>query len=167
MASLKLSEAAIRAGATEKSFARGRELFRRGAVSRAAIQGRTLSGVCEGSGSPFYRVRAELDEGGVRSASCTCPYDFGGYCKHVIALLLSYAHEHESFAVRKELAELLSELSREQLLALLTKLVGEQPGLYVLIEAALAAPSVSGSGKTAPSRRRGVDVEVYRRRVSW
>lgn len=45
MASLKLSEVTIRAGATEKSFAGGRELFRRGAVSRAAIQGRTLSGV--------------------------------------------------------------------------------------------------------------------------
>jgi uncharacterized Zn finger protein len=166
MASLKLSEAAIRAGATEKSFARGRELFRRGAVSRAAVQGRTLSCVCEGSESPFYRVRAELDEGGIRSASCTCPYDFGGYCKHVIALLLSYAHEPESFAARKEPAELLSDLNREQLLALLTKLVGEQPDLYELIEAALIAPSVSGSGKTAPSRRREVDVEVYRRRVS-
>jgi uncharacterized Zn finger protein len=166
MASLKLSEAAIRAGATEKSFARGRELFRRVAVSRAAIQGRALSGVCEGSDSPFYRVRAELDEGGVRSASCTCPYDFGGYCKHVIALLLSYAHEPESFAVRKEPAELLSELSREQLLALLTKLVGEQPDLYELIEAALAAPSVSSRGKTASSKPREVDVEIYRRRVS-
>jgi uncharacterized Zn finger protein len=166
MASLKLSETAIRAGATEKSFARGRELFRRGGVSRAAVQDRTLSGVCEGSESPFYRVRAELDEGGVRSASCTCPYDFGGYCKHVIALLLSYVHEHESFAVRKEPAELLSELSREQLLALLIKLLSEQPDLYELIEAALAAPSVSGSGKTAPSRRREINVAVYRRRVS-
>lgn len=165
MASLKLSEAAIRAGATEKSFARGRELFRRGAVTRAAIQGRTLSGVCEGSESPFYRIRAELDEGGVRSAFCTCPYDFGGYCKHVIALLLSYAHEPESFAVRKEPAELLSELSREQLLALLTKLVSEQPDLYELIEAALAAPSVSGGGKTGLPKRREVDIEVYRRRV--
>lgn len=166
MASLTLSEAAIRAGATEKSFARGRELFRRRAVSRAAIQGRVLSGVCEGTETPFYRVRAELDEGGVRSASCTCPYDFGGYCKHVIALLLSYAHEPESFALRKEPAELLSELNREQLLALLTKLLGEQPNLYELVEAALAAPSVSGSGKAAPSKRREVDVEVYRRRVS-
>jgi uncharacterized Zn finger protein len=166
MASLTLSEAAIRAGATEKSFARGRELFRRRAVSRAAIQGHTLSGVCEGSESPFYGVRAELDEGGVRSASCTCPYDFGGYCKHVIALLLSYAHEPESFAAHKEPAELLSELSREQLLALLTKLVAEQPDLYELIEAALATPSVSGGGETDPSRRREVDVEVYRRRVN-
>jgi uncharacterized Zn finger protein len=164
--SLKLSEAAIRVGATEKSFARGRELFRRGAVSRAAIQGRTLSGVCEGSDSPFYRVRAELDEGGIRSVSCTCPYDFGGYCKHVIALLLSYAHEPESFAARKEPAELLSDLSREQLLALLTKLVGEQPDLYEMIEAALITPSVSSSGNSSPSKRREVDVEVYRRRVS-
>jgi hypothetical protein len=61
---------------------------------------------------------------------------------------------------------LLSDLSREQLLALLTKLLGEQPDLYELVEAALAAPSVSGRGKTAPSKRREVDVEVYRRRVS-
>ena len=166
MASLTLSEATIRAGATEKSFARGRELFRRDVISRAAVLGRTLSGVCAGSESPFYRVRAELDEGSVRSASCTCPYDFGGYCKHVIALLLSYAHEPGSFAVRKEPTELLSELSREQLLALLTKLVAAHPDLYELIEAALAAPSVSGGGKTAPSKRREVDVEVYRRRVN-
>jgi uncharacterized Zn finger protein len=166
MVSPKLSEAAIRAGATEKSFARGRELFRRGAVSRAAIQGRTLSGVCEGSESPFYRVRVESDEGGIRSASCTCPYDFGGYCKHIITLLLSYTHKPEDFTVRKEPAELLSDLNREQLIALLTKLVGEQPDLYELIEAALAAPSVSNRGKSSPSKHREVDVEVYRRRVS-
>src|SRR5215207_5276046 len=166
MASLKLSEAATRAGATEKSFARGRELFRRGAVSRAAIQGRTLSGVCEGSESPFYRVRAEFYEGAVRSASCTCPYDFGGYCKHIIALLLSYAHKPEDFTVRKEPAELLSDLNREQLIALLMKLVGERPELYELIEAALAAPSVSDRGKASPSKHREVDVEVYRRHVS-
>jgi len=165
MPSLEMSEAAIRAGATEKSFARGRELFRRGAVSRPAVLGRTLSGMCEGSDSPFYSVRAELDEGGVRSASCTCPYDFDGYCKHVIALLLLYAHKPKSFAVRQEPAELLSALSREQLLALLTKLLAEHPNLYELFEAALNAPPVSG-GKTAPSKRREVDIDVYRRRVN-
>ena len=82
MTSLTLTEASIRAGAIEKSFARGLELFRRGTVSHAAIQGDTLSGVCEGTETPFYKVRAELDGGGVRAASCTCPYEFGGYCKH-------------------------------------------------------------------------------------
>jgi uncharacterized Zn finger protein len=165
MAPSKLTEASIRAGANEKSFARGRELFRRGAVSQAAIQGDVLSGACEGTQSPFYRVRAELDGGGVRSASCTCPYDFGGYCKHIVALLLSYAHDPERFVVRKEPAELLSDLSREQLITLVTKLVGEQPDLYDRVEAALAAPSVSGRRKTSPAKRREVDVEVYRRRV--
>lgn len=165
MASPKLTEASIRVGATEKSFARGRELFRRGAVSHTAIQGNTLSGTCEGTGSPFYKVRAELDDGGILSATCTCPYDFGGYCKHIVALLLSYAREPERFAIRKEPAELLSDLSREQLIALVTKLVSEQSDLSDRIEAALAAPSISGQLKTSSAKRRKVDVEVYRRRV--
>jgi uncharacterized Zn finger protein len=112
MPSPKLTEASIRAGATEKSFARGQELLRRGAVSQTAICGDTLSGECEGNESPFYKARVELDEGGVRSASCTCPYDFGGYCKHLVALLLAYTREPERFAVRQNPAELLSGLSR-------------------------------------------------------
>src|SRR5919199_5543611 len=119
----KLTEAVIRAGANDKSFQRGRGLYRGGAISNAAIQGQTLSGECEGSGSPFYKVRVELDEGGIRSAACTCPYDFGGYCKHIVALLLAYAQKPKQFAVRRPPAELLSDLTREQLLALLTKLL--------------------------------------------
>ena len=123
----KLKDATIRAGASEKVFARGQELFRSGAVSHTAIQSNVLSGRCEGTESPFYKVRAELDEGGVRSDSCSCPYDFGGYCKHVVALLLTYARDPERFTVRQETAELLADLSREQLLALLTKLLNEYP----------------------------------------
>jgi uncharacterized Zn finger protein len=166
MASPKLTEACIRAGASEKVFARGQELFRRGAVSHTAIRGNTLSGECEGNESPFYRVRVELDEGGVRSASCTCPYDFGGYCKHVVALLLAYAYKPDRFAVRQDPAELLSGLSREQLLALLTKLLRELPDLSDWIEAALAAPSVAGRRQASTAKRKKeVDAEVYRRRV--
>ena len=87
----KLAEAVIRAGATDKSFQRGRELYRSGAISNASIQGQNLSGECLGNESPFYKVHVELDSGGIRSATCTCPYDFGGYCKHIIALLHAYA----------------------------------------------------------------------------
>src|SRR5215210_8655420 len=137
----KLTEAVIRAGATDKSFLRGRELYRGGAISNASIQGRTLSGECEGGGSPFYRVRAELDGGGIRSATCSCPYDFGGYCKHIVALLLAYAQKPKQFSVRQEPAELLADLTREQLLALVTKLLREQPDLYERVEAALASPA--------------------------
>lgn len=164
-ASIILTDASIRAGASEKSYARGQELFRGGAVSRTAVQGSTLTGLCEGTGAPFYKVRAELDAGGVRSAFCTCPYEFGGYCKHVVALLLAYARKPERFAVRKDPAELLADLSREQLLTLVTKLLGEYPELGDIVEAALAAPSVSGRQKAPAAKRRKIDVEVYRRRV--
>jgi uncharacterized Zn finger protein len=161
----KLTEAVIRAGANDKSFQRGRELYRSGAISNAAIQGHALSGECEGNESPFYKVRVELDGVGIRSATCTCPYDFGGYCKHIVALLLAYAHKPKQFAVRREPSELLSDLSREQLLALLTKLLREQPDLYEWVEAALTLPAASGKAKSKTVKRKQVDTAVYRRRV--
>jgi uncharacterized Zn finger protein len=161
----KLTEAVIRAGANDKSFQRGRELYRGGAVSNAAIQGRTLSGECEGNESPFYKVRAELDDHGIRSASCACPYEFGGYCKHIVALLLAYAQKPKQFTVRRESAELLSGLTREQLLMLVTKLLREQPDLYGWVEAALASPSASGKAKSKTAKRKRVDTAVYQRRV--
>jgi uncharacterized Zn finger protein len=134
-------------------------LYHSGAISNAAIQSQSLSGECEGNESPFYKVRVELDGGGIRSVTCTCPYDFGGYCKHIIALLLAYTHQPKQFTVRQEPTELLADLSREQLLALMTKLLHEQPDLYDQVELALALPTASGKAKFA------VDTAVYQRRV--
>jgi uncharacterized Zn finger protein len=165
MTAAKLTEAVIRAVANDKSFQRGRELYRSGAISNTAIQGRTLSGECEGNESPFYKVRAELDDVGIRSAGCTCPYDFGGYCKHIVALLLAYAQKPKQFAVRREPAELLAGLTREQLLALVTKLLREQPDLYEWVETALASPAASGKAKSKNAKRKQVDTAVYQRRV--
>src|SRR5215210_3529408 len=161
----KLTEAVIRTGANDKSFQRGRELYRSGAISNAAIQGHTLSGECEGNESPFYKVRVELDGGGIRSATCSCPYDFGGYCKHIVALLLAYAQKPKQFAVRQEPTELLADLTREQLLAVLTKLLREQPDLYEWVEAALTLPTTSGKAKSKTAKRKQVDTAVYQRRV--
>ena len=161
----KLTEAVIRVGANDKSFQRGRELYRGGAISNAAIQGHILSGECEGNESPFYKVLVELDGGGIRSATCTCPYDFGGYCKHIVALLLVYARQPKQFAVRQEPTELLADLSREQLLALVTKLLRERPDLYEWVETALTLPAASGKAKSTTAKRKRVDTAVYQRRV--
>ncbi|HXG67128.1 MAG TPA: SWIM zinc finger family protein [Blastocatellia bacterium] len=165
MAAPKITEAVIRAAATERSFQRGLELFRHGAIRRAAIQGNALSGDCAGTQAPSYRVRAELDGGGLRSATCACPFDLGGYCKHVVALLLTYVHAPGQFVTRKEPAELLAELGREQLLALVTKLLQRQPDLYEWVEAEIAAPATPGPGKKQASKRKKVDAAIYRRRV--
>lgn len=89
MSQVKITESMIRAVATPESFQRGESYFEQGAISNTAIQGNVVSGDCEGTQSPFYHVRVELDAAGIRSAHCICPYEFGGHCKHIVALLLA------------------------------------------------------------------------------
>ncbi len=163
MALPKLTESIIRAGADAQSFQRGQALYKRDAISSAAIQGNVLTADCEGTSEPYYKVRVEMDEAGIRSAQCTCPYDYGGYCKHVVALLLTYLHDPKQFTARKAPADLLADLSRDDLLALVTKLLRDQPELYDWAEAAISVPSASGKSKK--SKRKKVDPDVYRRQV--
>ena len=149
----------IRAGAGPESFHRGAEYYRDGAISNTAIQGALLSGECAGTYAPYYRVQVELDEAGIAEASCTCPYEFGGYCKHIVALLLAYLHHPKSFAARKAPAELLADLDHNDLVAILTKLMQEQPELCDRIETLISVPL------KPRQKRRKVDIEVYRRHI--
>ncbi len=160
MALPKITESVIRAGASPESFKRGEEYHQEGAISNTTIQGTMLSGECAGTYAPYYRVQVELDEAGIADASCTCLYEYGGYCKHIVALLLAYLRHPKSFAVRKAPAELLADLDQNDLTAILTKLIQEQPELYDRIEAMTAVPS-----KSKKKRRKKVDIEVYRRRI--
>lgn len=109
---------------------------------------------------PITGYRWNLDEAGVANASCTCLYEYGGYCKHIVALLLSYLRHPKSFAVRKAPAELLSDLDHNDLTAILTKLMQEQPDLYDRIEAMTSVPS-----KSKKKRRKKVDIDVHRRHI--
>lgn len=159
MALPKITESIIRAGATPESFRRGEEYYRDGAVSNTAIQGTLLNGECAGAYAPYYRVQVELDEAGIAEASCTCLYEYGGYCKHIVALLLAYLHRPKSFTARKTLAELLADLDHGDLVAILTRLIQEQPELCDRIEALTSVPSKSRK------KRKKVDIEVYRRHI--
>src|SRR5438874_2024718 len=116
----RISESAIRAAATVQSFERGRDYYQRGAISNAAVLDNVLMGDCEGTQAPNYRVQVELDGAGIRTHRCTCPYEYGGLCKHAVALLLTRVHQPKQFAVRLEPAVLLAELDRDALIALLT-----------------------------------------------
>jgi uncharacterized Zn finger protein len=159
MALPKITESMIRAGAGPESFHRGEEYYRDGAISNTVIQGTLLIGECAGTYAPYYRIHVELDEAGIAEASCTCPYEFGGYCKHIVALLLAYLHRPKSFAARKAPAELLADLDHNDLVAILTKLMQEQPELCDRIEALTSVPSRSRK------KRKKVDIEVYRRHI--
>ena len=43
-------------------------------------------------------MRVTLDPAGVRDAACDCPMGEGGDCKHVAAVLLTYARDPDGFA---------------------------------------------------------------------
>src|SRR2546422_95848 len=135
----KLSESMIRAAATLQSFERGLDYYQHGAISNSAVLDSVLIGDCEGTQAPYYRVQVELDEAGIPSHACSCPYEYGGLCKHAVALLLTYVHHPKQFVVRQEPAVLLAELDRKALIVLLTRLVRERPELYLAVEAAIAA----------------------------
>ncbi len=157
----RLTKSSARVGATPKSFTRGLELYRADAISNAALQGNLLRAHCEGAMAPYYHVSATLDDAGVSAADCTCEYEYGGYCKHIIALLLTYIHKPKLFAPRPSAKELLKDLSRADLAALVTKLLEREPELYDWVETLTAAPA----SKTQTARKKKVDTEIYRRQA--
>jgi uncharacterized Zn finger protein len=159
----KLTESIIRAGAGAQSFQRGQDYYASGAISNTARLGNIIMGDCEGTSAPYYYVRVELDEAGISAAECTCPYEYGGHCKHSVALLLAYVHHPRQFVIRKEPADLLADLSRDELAALVTALLKRQPDLYDWVAGAISAPAPSGKKKTP--RKKKVDAEVYRRQI--
>lgn len=56
--------------------------------------------IAEVSGSRTYSVEIELDAQGLH-AHCTCPYSWGGHCKHIAAVLLKWVESPNAF-VRTE-----------------------------------------------------------------
>ncbi len=168
-----LSEAQIRQHASAESFARGADYERRGAVGPLVLRGDLLQAEVEGSEYEPYRVTVWLDAGGVRAASCSCPYDWGGWCKHIVATLLAYIHAAPgAVVVRPPLAELLAGLDRGQLEGLLLRLAAQDAELIERIDALLAAPPTSAAtpgnveGATVASgRRTAVDAAAFRQQI--
>lgn len=165
---LPLSEATLRGQATAQSFERGQRYYREGRVVSAVRRGDALQAEVEGSQYLPYRVRVHFDEGGVTEALCSCPYDWGGWCKHIVASLLVCLREPESVEVRPELEELLADLDRGQLQGLLLHLAEGDFDLADEIESRLAPLQSAevASQETVPRRRTAIDPRPIRRQVS-
>jgi uncharacterized Zn finger protein len=168
-----LSEAAIRRQATAESFSRGESYYRGGAVVSLVQRGSVLQAEVEGSQYQRYRVRVTFDEGGVTCATCDCPYDWGGWCKHIVAALLACLRAPDLLEERPTLDELLADLDREQLRDLLLHLAANDPCAADEIESQIAlsqgTPDESETGvssKDAPQRRTPIDPRPIRRQVS-
>ena len=166
MPPLSINETTIRSHATAQSFERGRGYHRNGAVVSLIQRGDMLIGEVEGSEYEPYRVTVQVDAGGVAQATCTCPYDFEGWCKHIVATLLA-SLDPSQIQQRPSLEALLAPLSRDQLQTLLASMMAEQPALIDLIDlhlqSLLTQPSPQPP-KPSPRRTR-VDPQPFRRQA--
>ncbi|HEX5506185.1 MAG TPA: SWIM zinc finger family protein [Thermomicrobiales bacterium] len=165
-----LTEADIRAHTDDTSYDRGAAYERDGYISDTTVRGPVLRALCQGSSGGPYLVEATLapaDAPGAEALAgwlCSCPR--GGFCKHIVALLLTWVHRPAAFAVRPELAALLAEKSREELLDLVGLMVRRYPDLADLVELAPtapeAAPGLAGKRTVEPARIKGQIAGIFR-----
>jgi uncharacterized Zn finger protein len=143
----ELSEALIQRYSSPESFRRGQGYYRQGAVASLILRGQELRAEVAGSQFAPYGVRVVFDAASIIDATCSCPYEWGGLCKHIVAALLAYSHEPESVRELPALEEALSGLEREELKDLVLKLAERYPSLAEAIEGEIALSSCSEPGQ--------------------
>ncbi len=152
----RLTENKIRQWTDPGSFSRGLRYYQKGYIVDPRIEGSTLKAQCRGSMPTPYRVEVTLGAQGIRSGHCSCPVGSGGHCKHAVALLLTWLHEPERFVETEPLHARLAQRSKEELIALIQRMLR----LYPELEDLLALPVPGGSQTDAP-----VDPGLIRRQV--
>ena len=128
-----ITEDDILAKFTERSFERGRDYYDSGLVELVVQRGNRLFAEVLGSECLPYHVGVALRDGDF-SASCTCPYDWGGYCKHIAAVLLTFIHDRELVMERAPIEEMLSKLDTGELRALVVRMVESDPELADVVD---------------------------------
>jgi uncharacterized Zn finger protein len=124
----QITEAYVRELATEQSFDRGYRYYRDRSVFEIARRGNLITAKVEGRDYEPYRVQVALDDSHlVSKASCTCPYDWGGICKHIVATLLVAINESETILEKPTLDALLDGLTADQLRQIILSMAEESP----------------------------------------
>jgi uncharacterized Zn finger protein len=130
MRGFEYSEGDIRLHCTDKVFMRGEEYFADGLVTRLALRGDSIFAEVEGSDDEPYQLSVQFVDGVPSSASCTCPYEWEGWCKHIVAALLLFLEDPDCAQSEKPLEDVLKPLSRKQLQSLVQALAEEDPSIY-------------------------------------
>lgn len=172
---ITLTEEMIRQRTSEQSFRKGWDYYRAHSIFDEYFQttpnGIVLYAQCRGSYAPSYYLRAVLTRDGISSATCTCPYDYGGDCKHIVALLLKFLQEPETFPERTSLNELVAGLEKDELEKLLIQLLRTHPDLYNQVELSVALLKLASTtigpehpGEAGSSADRSADYEKLLRK---
>ena len=161
--SLNFTEDSIQPFSSGESFDRGREYYEDGAVLTVSCRGEDLFAEVQGSEHRPYQVHISLRSGVFQDAGCSCPYDWGGICKHVVAALLECIHHQDRIQEHPAIEDVIDGLDRDQLKILIVKLAQRQPDLADRIE--FIAQDLAGTPEGASSRPT-INPNAVRRRVS-
>ena len=128
---------------TEQSFTRGVDYFYADAISNPVFHDYTLSATCEGTDIDPYHVTVELMPTGIDAAYCSCPYDWEGDCKHIVALLLTCVHDPETILSPEPLFATLASEPSSSLLRIISELLKYAPELAPIVQGYLDNPDLS------------------------
>lgn len=168
---INYSEADIRAGANKQSFDRGYEYYNDGSVLDVTQRGNLLTAQVQGSDADPYDIAITLAaNGSIADADCTCPYDQSGYCKHIVAVLLTALDDASEIAVKPEWETLLAGLSDTQLRRIIRTVAESQPAFADAVEQAVRwvkmEPGVApAAGVALPKQSIVVDTAAIRREM--
>jgi len=126
---MEISIEDIRKLCTERSFDRGIEYYRQGCVQDLEQFGSTITAYV--SGTSIYKVTIDIDGGNIK-ADCTCPYDWGGYCKHIVAVLFALAGKKDVIEKNEEetirtIESIFNDVTYEEIKAFLLKEFEKNP----------------------------------------
>jgi len=121
----------IKALCTETSFVRGLEYFQMGNVTDLEQFGNKITATVEGTRD--YTVTIRTDKKTI-TAACTCPYNWGGYCKHIVAALIALSEndpkiKKDKDKKEKKIMKILNNLSLNELKDFLTSELENNPPL--------------------------------------
>ena len=165
--SISLTEADVHALATDQSFDRGYRYYRNDSVFNVIRRGNMVTAKVEGSDYDPYQVQVNLSTSGIDTTMCTCPYDWGGICKHIVATLLVLIHKDNEIETKPEVADLLNGLSEDQLRQVLLHVAEEGLAFAEVIEREVQwlqeVPAKTAVSTPFPSTK--VDINAVRREM--
>lgn len=91
-----IAEGDLRGPLKAKSLRRAKRYLNR--VQNPVCRGQTLTAKVQGT--YLYDVEVDVVPEGIR-AHCSCPYNWGGYCKHIGALVLKWIRSPQSFTIEE------------------------------------------------------------------
>ena len=166
----QLSQEMIRQYATDKSWRRGKDYYDRDCIRQFYQRKELITAEVLGNNARPYQVTVGFEQDGLISANCNCPYDWGGYCKHIVAVLLTCLHEPNKIQFRPSLEQILDRLNEIQTQNLIQKLVADRPELLNDIERfadRIVPPVVVETKSNKSSRKVTVNSNAIRSQVRY